>query len=187
MLNGLNPILVVHLYDKGTIDTFGGTPLDVLKGIPIPLLGLVSESLVGIHVQNESRAIDTQTEVNAVVEKQPITGQVKPPEVAQRALNSTVTISMVALRDNPLVIAMTTLMDLILARLVTGEYGITYVNKGCVLFNALLHNFSTTTNSDTDKIDISLTLSNAKKEPPTQPDKKPVIPRGTPQVELSPS
>lgn len=168
MLNGVDPLIIFHFYNKGAIDflkdiPFASTITD-LVGVPIPIY--LSERLTGIYVDTETRGIDVNTKVDAVTEKDPLTLEVQAPEVSQTALDTTVSVSMFANRDSIMLTAIITMAEMILSRLVTQEYGISYVNGSTVIFKGLLHRFQTTISRNEDLVRIDFTLSNAKKESP---------------------
>ena len=168
-LNGLDPLLIVTLKNKGIIDFFG--PLSLIGGVisdigfPIPIY--LSERVTGIYVDTATRAIDVQTTVDPVTTKDPTTGEVEAPEVSQTAIDSQVTVNLIANDDSILLTALLALMGMILDRLVSGEYSISYINGPTVVFGALLHRFATSVSRNDNIIRIELTLSTAKKESPT--------------------
>lgn len=168
-LNGIDPLLVIVLKNKGILDFFGadsllGTAFQAV-GVPIPIY--LSERLTGIYVDSETRAIDVNTKVEPVTEKDPLTQEVDPPLVTQTALDTQVTISLFATRDSILLTALTALMEQIVSRLVSGEYSIHYLNGSTVIFGGLLHRFATSVNQNDNLVRLELTLSTAAKESPT--------------------
>lgn len=169
MLNGIDPLIIFHFYNKGAIDFLSDIPfasaVTDLIGVPIPIY--LSERLTGIYVDTETRGIDISTKVDPITEKDPLTLEVLAPEVTQTALDATVSISMFATRDSIMLTAIVAMAEMILSRLVTQEYGISYINGSTVIFNGLLHRFQTTINRNDDLVRIDMTLSNAKKESPT--------------------
>ena len=170
MISGKDPIIIVHLYNKGDVDTFSGgdasllSTIGALIGFPIPIP--LSETQTGIYVESETRAIDVVTSVTPVTTKN-AAGEVESPEVSQTTIDSSVTVNLLAKSDSLVLTALFALMEIILTRLVTREYGITYLNKSTVIFNGLLNRFATSADPNTDVLKIELTLSNAKKESPT--------------------
>jgi len=169
MLNGIDPIIIFHFYNKGVMDflediPFVSTVAEVV-GVPIPIY--LSETLTGIYVDSETRGIDVSTKVDAITEKDPLTLEAEPPEVSQTAIDATVSISMFATRDSIVLTGIIALAEMIIARLVTQEYGISYINGSTVIFNGMLHRFQTTINRNDDLVRIDLIISNAKKEAPT--------------------
>lgn len=169
MLNGVDPIIIFHFYNKGAIDFLADIPfasaVTELVGVPIPIY--LSEKLTGIYVDTETRGIDVVTKVDPTTEKDPLTLQVLPPQVSQTALDASVSVSMFASRDSIMLTAIIAMAEMILARLVTQEYGISYINGSTVIFNGFLHRFQTNINRNDDLVRIDLTLSNAKKDTPT--------------------
>jgi len=182
MLNGIDPIIIFHFYSNPpTDDSFVGPPqptsflsgLAAAVGLPIPIY--LSERLTGIYVDDESKGIDVATRVDAVVEKDGL--EVRSPEVSQMALDSTVTVNLFAVKDSVMLTALLALADMILKRVVSKEYGITYLNGSTVIFNGLLHRFSTSVGANDNLIRIEMVLSNAKKQAPTPvPGLAPIAP-----------
>jgi hypothetical protein len=178
MLNGIDPIIIFHFYNKGAIDVlsdlpFGAAIADAV-GLPIPIY--LSESLTGIFVDSESRGIDVETKVDPITEKDPLTLEVLPPVVNQTAVDATTTISLVASRESVILSVLIALCEMVVSRLVTQEYGITYLNGPTAIFNGLLHRFQTNVNRNDTLVRIEFTLSNAKKEQPTPKLSPPPIP-----------
>jgi hypothetical protein len=182
MLNGIDPIIIFHFYSNPpTDDKFVGPPpptsllggLFSQFGLPIPIY--LSEKLTGIYVDDESKGIDIATRVDAVVEKDGI--EVNTPEVSQRAVDSTVTVNMFAVKDSIMLTAFLALADMILKRVASKEYGITYLNGSTTIFNGLLDRFSYTNGANDNLIRIEMVLSNAKKQAPTLvPSVPPITP-----------
>lgn len=169
MLNGFDPLLIIVFKNKGIIDFFGansllGTIVDVI-GLPIPIY--LSEKLTGIYVESETRSIDTETKVEPVTTKDPITLEVEPPLVSQTAVDTQVTVSLLASRDSVILTALIALMEELIKRLVSQEYSIHYLNGPTVIFGGLLHRFSTSVSRNDDLVRIEMTLSTAVKEKPT--------------------
>lgn len=173
MLNGVDPLLIITLKNKGIFDFFGpesATPGfgDVLFdaiGLPIPIY--LSEKLTGIYVDSETRGIDVNTRVDPLTTKDPVTQEVEPPQISQTSADSQVSVNLLARDDCILLTAILALMDLIVDRLVTSEYSITYINKSTVIFGALLHRFATSTSKNDNLVRMELVLSTAAKEAPT--------------------
>lgn len=160
MLNGLAPVLIFAfpVKPKGpTFNALAGIPLigDSLAnsvGVPIPLY--LDEKLTGILVESESKAVDIETNV------QP-RNDGGPPLVDQRTINSTVTINMVANKDSLILSALLAFNDLIIQKVVSKEYTVSYLNGSTLIFGGLLHGLTTSEGSDDTLIRISLTLSKA--------------------------
>lgn len=165
MLNGVEPLIIITLKNKGILDFFGpdsliGSVVDAI-GLPIPIY--LSERLTGIYIDNESRSIDVNTEVNALTEMDPLTAERKDPDVKQTAVDSHLTINLLASKDSIILTAFVALMDLIVKRLVSQEYEIHYLNGPSVIFGARLARFASHVEHNTDLIRMELTLSTASK------------------------
>lgn len=167
MLNGIAPILIIHFYNKNVSGFVSGLPfgqeLAPLVGLPVPIY--LDERLTGIYVDSESKSIDISTEVEAVTDRDTINKtEVAAPIVKQTAVDSTVTVNLIAKRDTVLLTALLALSDMLLKRVVSQEYGITYLNKSTTIFGGLLHRFSAVPDSNTDLMRIELVLSNAQQK-----------------------
>lgn len=198
VLNGVDPLLVIILKKKPPEDLMGppaptGFISSLLNavGVPIPiylsergfnrrlaandpLLARVTANS-GIIVDSESRSIDVNTKVESTTERDELTGETKPPEVTQTAVDTLLTVNLVASRDSVILTALVAIMELIVSKLVSREYSIHYINKSTVIFGGLLHRFATSINPNEDKMQIELVLSTAAKESPTpKPGKVPV-------------
>lgn len=203
MLNGIDPLLVITLKKKIADDLLAAPVetgfLDALAdaiGIPIPIY--LSERGVnrriagtnqtisrltansGIIVDSESRSIDVQTIVEATTDKDTLTGDNAAPKVTQTAIDTLLTINLVASRDSIMLTALIALMELIIKRLASREYSIHYINKSTVIFGGLLHRFATSINPNEDKVQIEIVLSTAAKDAPTPKiGSSPVAPAST--------
>lgn len=168
ILEGVAPLLVITLKNKGIIDFFGpGTLLDdVVEAIGLPIPIYLSEQLTGVYVDNESSSIDVVTKIDPVTDKG-LDNQVKTPAVSQTSGNSSVSINLFARKDSVLLTALLALMDMIVNRLVSQEYSIHYLNGPTAIFGAKLARFSKVNTSGTDLITMQLDLSTASKESPT--------------------
>lgn len=179
MLNGIDPIIIITLYNKGAVDLLSGIPFASevanLIGLPIPIY--LSEQFTQIAVVNETRSIVAATKVDPAAGKDPLSLEELAPTVSQTALDSDVNIDLVAAKGSILVSSFIALFEMVFARLVSADYGITYINGSTVIFNALLQRFATNIDPNEDLIKIDLSLSNAKKESPTPKAGIPSVPR----------
>lgn len=175
-LGGKDPLLVILLKVKppspgsslvpGVFDTL----LDAIPGIPIPiyfspLLGL-TEGASGIFIDNETSAIDVETKVDPLTEKDPRTGDNALPLVSQTCVDAQVTINLVANLDSVILNVLLALMDLIVTKLVTAEYSINYLNGPSAIFGAKLHRFGKNVERNTNLVRMELVLSTASKDQP---------------------
>lgn len=122
-----------------------------LVGVPVPIY--LDEKLTGIIVQNETRGVDIET--NA---QQLRTGAVL---YDQRGLDSIVTVNLVGSKDSMVLVALLAMSDMIFQLVVAKAYKVSYFNGPTVIINGLLHGFQTNSNSNEDKIHITLQISKA--------------------------
>lgn len=175
MINGGDPIIIFHIYNKPKRTVFGplnefDQRLDDLKSlIGIPIAIPLNERLTGIYIENESRNIQVVTNIDPTTDKDELTGVTKSPEVYQTGAESSVSISMKALEGSIMLTVFLAVAEQLISKLVSGEYGITYFNRSTVIFNGLLSGLSTSVDSGTDLMKIDFSLSTAKKKLPTLP------------------
>lgn len=164
-LNGIDPILIIHLYDKRLTSLFDiipfGSSVAEMVGFPIPIY--LSEFETGIYVDSESRSIDIATEIIHDQQKDPLTGKTKKVDLVQKALSSLVTVNLLASQTSPFLTIFLALMDLIMPKVATAEYAISYLRGSTVIFQAQLHHFSSVAGTNDDLLRLELTLSTAKR------------------------
>lgn len=191
MINGLDPIIIFHIYDKPKTSAF--RPLqkyeqrlyELRSAVGIPIVIPLSEKLTGLYIDNESRSLTTATSIDPNTEKDPETGLTEGPEVYQTAIESTVNVSMKAIEGSIMLTVFLSVAELLLSKLVSGEYGITYFHKSTVIFNGLLSSLNTSVIYGTDLLKIDFSISTAKQKLPTLPKAKvePVGPTPISRVE----
>lgn len=177
MLNGIAPVLIFTfkpLSFSRAASTVAGIPLigstlsDVV-GIPIPIY--MDEKLTGIFIESESKAIDIATKVQVRYDGK--------PSVEQQALNSIVTINMLASKSSILLSVLLAMCDQIFSKVVAQNYSIHYLNGPTTIFGGLLHGFSTQAGSDDDLLRIVMQISKGKQETPTPGSVVSVLPKIT--------
>ncbi len=168
MLGGLAPVLIFHfptLFDSVTnaLQGLNGIPYvgkaiaDNL-GTPIPIY--LDKNLSGIVIMSESQGLDVQEDT------QPRNDN-KPPIVNQKGLNSLVTIEMSAQKDSIVLSAIQSFADIIFSKVVSRNYSISYLSGSNTVFNGLLHQFQTQTNSENDLVQVTMQISKANQKSPT--------------------
>lgn len=171
MLNGIAPIIVFHLPFDPAGDIYKSiqgipnrTVSDIISQVGIPIPIYLSEGLTGIYVDNESKAIDVDTDV-----KQSQDPDV-PDKVIQKGTNSLVSINMLARKDSIILGVLLALSDLVFQRVSKGNYGISYFNGPTALFNGKLHGFSSTVGNDDNLFRVVLQIQkiNTKSAPENQ-------------------
>ena len=160
MLGGVSPILIITLNDiipDPLANAIAGIPMigETLAAVGIPLPIYLDENFTGIVVDTESKALDVETSAEVRYDGE-------TPRMTQRGINSLVTINMEARKDSIVLGVLLALNDIIFTKLVNQKYSISYMNGSTVVFAGLLHGFSANSDSNTDKILITMQISKAK-------------------------
>lgn len=157
MLNGIDPILIFHLWKltPTELDKVSKIPLvssvyDKIGVPPIPLY--LSETATGLYIDTEEKNIDIETVTDTL-------SSGSDPIATQKALGSTVRINMIGKRDSLGLILITAVADLILPKVTSREYGITYLHGAVTVFNGLLRTFAVSANANDDRLNVTLELS----------------------------
>lgn len=164
MLNGLDPILIFHFYKAPTEITSSKIPLANDLGLnrlslpPVPIY--LSEKATGIYIDSEDKNIDIETNVDTLRDG-------ADPDTNQKGLGNVVSVRMEANKNSLGITLLSAMSDLIFGKLTSKEYGITYLHGPITIFNGLLHSFSVNTDSNTDKLRITLEIAKAAGEKTT--------------------
>lgn len=173
MLNGIDPIIIFN-FRKNIAPVVAGVPVvaQVTEGIDLPLIPIyLSEKLTGLFIDQESKSIEVQTTAESTTEG-------KQPDVNQKLIASTVRVTMLANKNSIGVSLVAALADLVVPKLTSKEYSITYLHGATTVFGSLLHSFNVEQNAENDLLRITLELSNAsKKETKPEPSVTEVTPR----------
>lgn len=151
MLNGIDPLLIFHLFPtnessiRGIQDFLTGLPvvggfIEDTIGIPLPIY--LNRSLTGIQLDNESKAIDVDTEHIQSYDPK------VPSRYTQKGLSNLVSINMLAEKDSLLLTVLLAANDLIFEKLIQSTYKISYFHGPTVIIKGLLHGMSTTVGAD---------------------------------------
>lgn len=157
MLNGIAPILIFQFLPDvagPTFNALSGVPVvgDFIAdsvGLPIPLY--LDEKLTGLYVENESTAIDIDTQTRPRADG-------KSPLVRQGLSSNIVTINMLANKDSILLAVLLALNDIAFTKLASQNYRISYFNGPTTLFNGYLNSFDSNVGSNDDLVRMSLQL-----------------------------
>ena len=169
-LNGIAPLLVIQLKNADSLNVVKKIPIagDFLSknvGLPIPIY--LDERLTGIYVKGESKAIDIETKLDAIDAK-------NAPIVSQKALSSITTVEMIASSKGVLLMTLIAFADLILTRVVSKQYNISYFNGPTIIANGVLHGFTTQLGENDDLVHINMAIASA---PAPSSDIAPVTPK----------
>jgi hypothetical protein len=160
-LNGIAPLLIIQLKNSASLNVVKKIPVvgDFLSknvGIPIPIY--LDENLTGIYVQGESKAIEIETTTHAI-------DAVTAPIVSQKALSSITTVEMIAAPSGVLLMTLIAFADLILTRVVSKQYNVSYFNGPTIIANGVLHGFTTQIGENDDKVRINMQIATAPPPP----------------------
>lgn len=165
MLNGVAPIFIFTfpVVPPSVANALSSVPYvgNFLQDVGLPIPIYLDEKFTNIAVDSDTKNIDIDTEVKANTDPN------KPPIVKQNALDSTVTVNLVAVKDSLLLTILLAMSDLIFTRAASQAYTVTYLNGPITVFNGTMKSFSTSANADSTKLDVSITLSRANYRAPT--------------------
>lgn len=180
MLNGIDPIIIFQFkkISKETQEKLSKIPLvssivDTIGLPPIPIY--LSEQVTGLYIDSEDRNIDIETTVDSLYSG-------ASPLVSQKAINSVVRINMIGSRNSIGLTLITALADLIVPKVGSKEYAITYLHGGTTVFGGLLHSFSAQQNANNELVNITIELTKNSTAKPAGP---PVVAPTTEGVTLS--
>lgn len=166
MLGGIDPIFLFQFFKLSPSQQASlnakipivGSLVSMVSLIPIPLY--LSETITGVLVDTESKNIDIETDIEGKKDG-------TDPVITQRPMNSAVTINMVAKKDSLGLIILSAMMDLILPKLTSREYSISFFHGSVAIFGAQLHSFAVDQDANTDLARISMQLTTATKVVPS--------------------
>lgn len=155
MLNGLDPIIIFNLKKRPPVtDQASSIPilptvddLITLPSIPVYL----SERLTGVLIENEEKSLEVQTDTNSASDG-------GAGQNHQRAISSTITITLVAKKTSIGSAILAALADLIFPLVTSKEYSITYLHGAVTIFNGLLNSFSINQDPNNDLYRITISL-----------------------------
>ena len=178
MLNGIDPIIIFNFKKLPPgVSASGSIPVlsSIADALPLPAIPIyLSERITGMYIDSEDKNIDVDTTIDSVADG-------LSSKIWQRPIGSTVKINMKASRDSLGISLISAMADLILPKLTSKEYSITYLHGAVTVFNGLLHSFSITQNANDTLYNIALELVNP---PPEAKAKLPTVDKGAPAITL---
>jgi len=165
MLNGIAPILIFTFPENPAalspiFNALSGIPLigDLVSAVGVPIPLYLDEQLTGLYVESQAKNLDIETTIEARYDD-------KKPLVYQRGLNSSVSVNLLASKDSILLPALLALSDLVVAKLVSQKYTVSYVNGSTLILGGLLQGLNTSQSSDDDLIRITLQIQKQDSKP----------------------
>lgn len=155
MLNGLDPIILFNFKKKLPDFLTAVVPIPFASReitITLPVIPIyLSERLTGLYIDTEDKNVDIDTTIDT-------TSTGGDPNVSQKGLNSSVKITMKAVKGSIGAALMAALADLVFPKVTSKEYSITYLHGAVILFDGLLHSFSINQDSGTDLYTVNIEL-----------------------------
>lgn len=165
MLGGLDPILIFQFSKLTPSAQKAVDSIPVISSIvntiglpPVPIY--LSRELSGMVDVSQSKAVDIETNI------EPLYNGLQP-NTTQRPINSVTTIELEAERGSLGLILLSSLIDLVLPKVTSKEYSLTYINKEVTIIGGLLHSFSIDTGRDNTlaRIKLEITKVSGDKKP----------------------
>lgn len=157
MLNGIDPIIIFEFSKLTEAQKNAVSKIPIVSSIvntiglpPIPIY--LSEKLTGLFIDTEDRNIDIETTVETL-------SNGLTPNVNQKAISSNVRIVMKANKSSIGLTLISALADLIVPKVSSKEYSITYLHGPVTIFRGLLHSFAVTQNANDELMIVTLELS----------------------------
>ncbi len=173
MLNGLDPIILIHLSKRTDVQAFTNLqsliPIvssdiqDMIDFPPIPIY--LSESIFGIVIDSESKNVDIITDFETKSNGDPAIKN-------QKGANSSITVNLTGLKDSIPITLLSAFIDIAFEKASSKEYAITYLHGATTVFRGLLKSFAIDQVEGTNKLSIKLEISTGE----SKPQKSSVIP-----------
>lgn len=119
--------------------TIAGDVFDEI-GFPVPIY--LNRALTGIQIDNESKAIEVETEFIQSYNPK------VPSRYIQKGTRNLVSINMLADRDSLLLTALIAISDLVFEKLIQKTYKVSYFHRSIVILKGLLNGMSVTDGPD---------------------------------------
>lgn len=156
MLNGTDPIIIFQFAKLApkTKESISKIPIvsqyfSAFEMPPIPIY--LSERLMGLVIESEEKSIDIETANETMTNGD-------TPQTNQKLMNSSISINMKAEGESVGLILLTAMCDLVVPKVTSKEYSISYFHRATYLFGGLLHSFNVSQNTDSDLHIIRLEL-----------------------------
>ena len=162
MLGAIDPVIIFQLYKllpetQATLATIPVTS-SVRKKTTFAVIPIyLSEQITGIYIDNESKNIDIDTTTDSL-------SSGEGALVNQKTIGSITSINLIAKQGSIGLTILLALSELILDKVTSQEYEITYMHGAVTVFGGLIHSFSYDqgTNDDLYKLRLELTRGRPK-------------------------
>lgn len=157
MLNGLDPIIIFQLMKltPAAQETLASIPLlsRLNPKTPLPPIPIyLSEKITGLYIDSESKNIDidTKNDSSAIGD---------PALVTQNSIGSVLTVNLIGSSDSLALTILLALMEILLDKVNSQEYQITYMHGAFTVFGGLIHGFSIEQNPNDSRYHIKLEIA----------------------------
>lgn len=166
MLNGIDPIILIHISKRTDVSALTGVEglipivsaaLDNLIDFP-PIPIYLSENLFGIVIDSESKNVDIITDFETKTDG-------TPANVNQKGANSSVSINLTGKKDSIPITLLSAFIDLVYFKVSSKEYAISYLHGATTIFRGLLKSFAIDQVEGTDKLSIKIELTTGESKP----------------------
>lgn len=170
MLNGIDPIILIHLSKRTDVAALSGvtglipivsSAIDSLIDFP-PIPIYLSERIFGIVIDSESKNVDVLTDFETKTDGTPV-------NVNQRGANSSISVNMTGKKDSIPITLLSAFIDLVYYKVSSKEYAITYLHGATTVFRGLLKSFAIDQVEGTDKLSIRLEITTGESKPQKGP------------------
>lgn len=158
MLNGIDPIIIFHFWKLTPAQEASISKIPIISSIvskiglpPIPIY--LSERLTGLYISDTEKSVEIETKTDT------LSDSATDPLVNQKAIQSTIKINMLASRDSIGMTLISALIDLIVPKVTSKEYSISFLYGATTVFNGLLHSFNISQNAENDLYTVTIELS----------------------------
>lgn len=157
MLDGLDPILIFQIYKKlpPPTTTVSAIPIrsEAKNRITIAVIPIyLSQTKTGLHVDVQNKSIDIDTNTDSLY-----TGD--PGPVSQKTIGAITTVNLIGKKNSTGLAIFLALSELLLDKVTSQEYEVTYLNKSVMVLGGLVHGFKYDDEANTDIVKITLELS----------------------------
>jgi hypothetical protein len=157
MLGGIAPIIIFQFkkLTPSAQESLSKIPIvsSIVNAIGLPPIPLyLSEELTGLFIDTEEKNIDIETTVES-------TSDGTDPKTKQKSIGSTVRVNIKARANSIGLTLLNAMADLILPKVTSQEYSITYLNGSTTIFGGLLHSYAVQASSENDLLMITIEFS----------------------------
>lgn len=163
MLDGVSPVLIFRINNLINVDNDPLTQKlseieSVINSVGVPIPVYLDSQWSGVVVDDESKAIDIETEQD-VVRKKEISSTSTKELKNQRLLNTSTNINLAAQKDSVGLSVILAFCEQIVPLIASKGYSIDYYNGPILVVGSLLKSISTSASPNDDLVRVNIVLS----------------------------